>query len=466
MFDYDRVIKRLGRFDDLPGRIKQEVLEDIFIDPGFREWFYQVGEGAKSQPMTTQMVNKLFTTLCIPSVFNGVIRFWKRYDSDKLDRTACCIGFMVVEQAIEQSNKASKEVSDGYQSGEISNRDAKTYKERNESYNDMISTMMETLKNRVRNEVKSIASKTNLPTGLIYAVYFMIPGRKYIPKFKISMFMNQILSEIYKWTGSCGMEDIEFIRWGPFFGSCFGNELVASAAVSILLEGVQRIDNYRDAENFDDVRSVWDSLTNFALTELNNAPEHLRRQMLELYLKRITKIFSNGRTPRLRVDILALPTDFSNLVNTVRRYSSKIHDITQSPNYVADNVPRSSSGMEEKDRDSRILDDDGDDADDYLRRDIREERKRREQEKRDCRDDRDSRRDRDRQEDGRRSKKSIFGNDPGRDEDDDPFFYDEDNDLDDDDDDDDRRIDDDDGDYYPPEDDEDEDDDPLNGIDY
>lgn len=460
MFDYDRVIKRLGRFDDLPGRLKQEVLEDIFIDSSFREWFYQVGEGAKSQPMTTQMVNKLFTTLCIPTVFRGVIKFWKNYDYDKLDRTACCIGFMVVEQAVDQSNKASKEVAEGYRSGEISGRDAKTYKQRNESYNELITEMMEALKNRVRNEVKSIASKTNLPTGLIYAIYFMIPGRKYIPKFKISMFMNQILSEIYKWVGSCGLESIEYVRWGPFFGSWFGNELVASAAVSILLEGVQRIDAYRDAENFDDVRDVWDSLTNFALTELNNAPEHLRRQMLELYLKRITKIFSNGRSPRLRVDILALPTDFSNLVNTVRRYGAKIHEITQSPNYVADNVPKSSAGMAEADAEKKLLDDDGDDdADDYLSRDLRDARAKRERDKQDRREGREPRQSHD---EGRRSKKSIFGDDPGREDAIDPFF-DEDEDEDsrdryDDDDDEDRRFDDDDGDYYPPEDEDEEDD--------
>lgn len=477
MFDYDRTIKHLVRFDDLSGRQKQEVLEDIFLDSGFREWFYQVGEGANAQPMTSPMIQKLFTTLCIPTVFRGVIKFFRNYDYDKIDRTACSLGFLVVEQAIDQSNKASQEVSDDYREGKISGKEAKEYKARSETYNEMISDFVQILKSRVKSEVSSLAQKCNLPTSLAYATYFMVPGRKYIPKFKISMFMNQLLSEIYKWVGVNGIDEIELIHWGPFFGSFFGNELTASAAVSILLEGVQRIDPYRDAENFDDVRGVWDSLTNFALSELNNAPEHVRRQMLELYTKRITKIFSNGRSPRLRVDLLAIPSDFQNLLNTVRRYGRQIHEITKSPNYVPDETPRDAEGMRHEANARRMserINDDGD-PDDELSRDIRRERERRERERRNQdrnRDRRDDRR-RDRDEDPKRSSRSIFDDEPSRYRDDLesplPDFTDEDDeyerrrnrfDRDDD-----EEKDDDDGDYYPPEEDDDDDFDPLDNID-
>ena len=191
---------------------------------------------------------------------------------------------------------------------------------------------MSALKDKARPEVKEICKKTNLPKAMVFTTYFMVPGRKYIPKHKIGMYVNQLLQEIYKWTGNSGMEDISAIKWGSYFGSFFGSEMTSSASISILLEGVKRIDGYRDTDHFDDVREVWDSLTNFALSELDRAPENIRRQMIELYLKRIDRIFHNGNGPRLRVDMLNIPNNFQQLVDTVSRYTERIARITKAGN--------------------------------------------------------------------------------------------------------------------------------------
>ena len=125
------------------------------------------------------------------------------------------------------------------------------------------------------------------------------------------------------------MDDVASIRWGSYFGTYFGSEMASSAALSVLLEGVSRINMYRDLEHFDDVRKVWDSLTNFALAELDRAPENVRRQMIELYIKRIEKLFRNGNGPRLRVDILNIPNAFNHLSNTITQYTNRISRITR-----------------------------------------------------------------------------------------------------------------------------------------
>ena len=340
MFDYDKLAKKLGKFNDLSNKKQSKVLETIFCSEEFRDWFYGVGENANDQPMTKPMVNKIFSSLAAPQVMKRATKFVKNKTSEEFDHNACSIAFLVVEQAIETSNNASREISESYKNGELASKEAKNYKAKSEQYNEYIANFMDALKDKARPEVKEICKKTNLPKGLVFTTYFMIPGRKYIPKHKIGMYVNQLLQEIYKWTGNSGIEDIHSIKWGSYFGNFFGSEMTSSAAISILLEGVRRIDAYRDTEHFDDVRAVWDSLTNFAMTELDKAPEAVRRQMIEIYVKRIDRIFRNGNGPRLRVDMLNIPNSFQNLAETVSHYTDRISRITKSSIHQIDNFQK------------------------------------------------------------------------------------------------------------------------------
>ena len=330
MFDYDKLTKKLGKFNELSNKKQGKVLETIFCSDDFRDWFYGVGENANDQPMTKPMVTKIFAALANPITMKRVTKFIKNKTHEDFDHSACSFGFLIVEHAIEASNNANREISEGYKNGDLASKEAKEYKAKSEQYSEYVADLMSALKDKARPEVKEICKKTNLPKGMVFTTYFMIPGRKYIPKHKIGMYVNQLLQEIYKWTGNSGMEDISSIKWGSYFGNFFGSEMTSSAAISILLEGVRRIDNYRDSEHFDNVREVWDSLTMFALSELDRAPENIRRQMIELYLKRIDRIFRNGNGPRLRVDMLNIPNNYQQLADTVSRYTERIARITKS----------------------------------------------------------------------------------------------------------------------------------------
>ncbi len=330
MFDYDKLAKKLGKFNELSNKKQGKVLETIFCSNDFREWFYGIGENAEAQPMTKPMVNKIFTSLATPVALKRVTKFIGSKTYEDFDHTACSIAFLVVEQAIEISNHANGEISDSYKNGELAAKEAKKYKAKSEQYSEYVADLMNALKDKAKPDVKEICKKTNLPKSLVFTTYYMVPGRKYIPKHKIGMYVNQLLQEIYKWTGNTGIDDIASIRWGSYFGNFFGSEMTSSAAISILLEGVRRIDAYRDSDHFDDVREVWDSLTNFAMTELDKAPENVRRQMIEIYVKRIDRIFRNGNGPRLRVDMLNIPATFQNLADTVSRYTERISRITRS----------------------------------------------------------------------------------------------------------------------------------------
>ena len=372
MFNYDKIAKKLGKFDELSNKKQGKVLEAILCNDEFRDWFYGIGENSNDQPMTKPMVDKIFGSLAAPKTMKRLTKFIKNKTSEDFDHTACTIAFLVVEQAIEASNTANKEISEGYKNGDIASKDAKNYKEKSEKYSEYISDLMGAIKDHARSEVKEICRKTNLPKGMVFTTYFMIPDRKYVPKYKIGMYVNQLLQEIYKWTGNSGIEDIPSVKWGSYFGTFFGSDMTTSAAISILLEGVRRIDAFRDTEHFDDVRQVWDSLTNFAMNELDRAPENVRRQMIEIYLKRIDRIFRNGNNPRLRVDMLSIPSTFQNLADTVSKYTERIAKITRATtnqvedfrkNYIKDKDAKKQSEDCEEKRPVKIDRDEDDDID-------------------------------------------------------------------------------------------------------
>lgn len=327
MFDYDKIVKRLEKFDELPEKKQKKTLHRVFCDEAFREWFYGVGENKDSQPSNNTMIQKLFNLLARPVVVKTMIDFIKSTDIETFDRTSCTIAFLVVDNGIEALNKANGDVTEESKNGSLSSKELRSYKEKSERYTGYMGDLLDAIKEKASRDVKEICKKCNLPKTLVYTTYFIVPGRKYVPKYKVSGYMNQILREVYKYTGANGMENIEMIRWGGLFGPFFGSDMTTSAAVSILLEGVKRVEPYQNAEYFTDVKSVWNSLTNFALSELDNAPENVRRQMVELYIKKIDRLYRNGNGPRLRINLLQVPSEFNNLVNTVSRYSEKIGSI-------------------------------------------------------------------------------------------------------------------------------------------
>jgi hypothetical protein len=329
MFEYDKIVKKLEKFDELPEKKQKKTLNRVFCDESFREWFYGVGDNKDSQPMNNTMIQKLFNLLARPVVVKVLIDFINSQDSETFDRTSCAIAFLVIDNGIDALNKANGDVSEESKNGSLSSKELRTYKERSERYTEYMGDLLNAIKEKSGREVKEICKKCNLPKTLVYTTYFIVPGRKYVPKYKVSMYMNQILRETYKYVGSNGLENIEMIRWGSLFGPYFGSDMTTSAAVSILLEGVKRIEAYQSTEYFDDVKSIWNSLTNFALSELDNAPENVRRQMVELYIKKIDRLYRNGNGPRLRVNVLQLPSEFNNLIGTISRYSDRIESIVK-----------------------------------------------------------------------------------------------------------------------------------------
>lgn len=329
MFEYDKVFKKLKELDQLPKKKRKKVLNAIFSDD-FKDWFYGTSDKSNGNrndpPNMNTMIESIVNELAHPNHIKLITKFIEGKNYDEFDHTDSCIGYVIIEAAIKMLNSTKEELNSGMKNGDIGSKSARKYKDKIESYNEEIKNLVSAIQDKSHPFVKKLSKSTNLSKEFVMATHFLIPSPKYILKHRINFMMEGLLKEIYRFTGMHGIEYASSINWHNYFAALFGDNLTASTALSVVMEGVRRIDAYRDLPHFDSVREVWDSLTKYGMKELDNAPENVRRQMLDIYMKRAERIYRNGDA-RLRVDFLNIPAEYDNLNKSMEYYTDKLAKI-------------------------------------------------------------------------------------------------------------------------------------------
>lgn len=319
MFDYDTALRRLEEFGDLSEKKRTKFLRNLFYDETFLEWLFQ----PKQVPNLNEMVSALYNEFTRPKVIKTITEMIKDEGYSNFTRSHATFLYSLANIAIMTSNERVEETEKQRKAGDISNKEAQKINERIEKYNEYIADLLKVARKIIKKDAAELAKEAHLPKYICIAAYHSVPEPKYIDRFKIGYYLNNLLNTIYSEIEQNG-EFSDHVRWRTFFKEIFGKDNVVEVATFILLEGVHRIDKYRNSE---DVKSAWDSLTSFALNELNEAPEAIRNQMIELYIKRIDKMFAN-KAFDLRVDLLSINEKlFPKLVGSINKYAEKIESI-------------------------------------------------------------------------------------------------------------------------------------------
>lgn len=208
-----------------------------------------------------------------------------------------------------------------------------------EDYQDDLNTILKIVRRVVKSKARALSMKTRVPKELCVSAYFSVPGPEYLDQWKLGFYLKTLLGNIYGYVNvasddfDCDYDDCD---WGLFFKTIFGSNRIPDVASLILLEGVGRLSNY---DNATEVRACWDAITQFALKALNRAPESIRDQMIEIYLKRLNKMLANHDID-LRIDLRCLDNfRFENLAETVEKYRKKIDAIMGSARKLANASP-------------------------------------------------------------------------------------------------------------------------------
>lgn len=327
MFEIKDVFKFLENFSDFSKSEKVSTMEKLLKNKDFKKWLFCPDTHDKT---IANDASRLYESLTKAKVMKCIIVTLDKNDF-KFDRTTATIINSVANIALEAGSERINELVDSRKRGEISDKAYKKYREEAEEYLEVAKTLKKASKILIKDKAKKLAKVTELPKRLCYETLTTTPDHQFIDKFRVGVYLNNLLHNIYEIIEEESSSIFYIFSngggsyvWDDFFGYVFGDDDLVDIATFCLLEGFQRIKKYSSKA----VTSAWDSLTEWALKQLEEAPESLRDQMLELYIKKITKMFQNvSERYDLRVDILNLPDKFRNLNKSVSKYKDRIQSI-------------------------------------------------------------------------------------------------------------------------------------------
>lgn len=327
MFDYPDTIRKLNKLDGMGYSKSKRYLTDLVTSSDFLRWVYIPDENKPISPREFNEVQKvLITTKGLRSLSEGL------EDSDYYcDRAVATFLNALCGVAVEAYNKQCDMLDEQRRDGKISNRDAKLLGEKVDNYRKDVEDLAKAAKRIVKHQVKNLSKDTGIDKSLCRLGFWYVPGPKYLSRNRVGIFLREFLSALYEEIATNGWVATQYGTkpdWKSYFRVIFGKDNIYAVATFILLEGVNSVDRFKGTSGMASVRECWDSLTEYALGELNDAPEEIRNQMIELYLKRVDRQFRNKRVD-LRVDLLNLPNQFRDLSKTVDKYSERLMQIME-----------------------------------------------------------------------------------------------------------------------------------------
>lgn len=324
MFDYKELLGVLGHFKKMSPKKRRKIMTSLLYDEDFIKWLFQPEKIPNLTEIVTEMYHMFASTPVLQSLLDAI-----NYEGcDAFNRNVATFLTTVCNITIEYNNEQLKEIEHDRKDHSISSRDARDRVDDIQENNTLVAKLLKRIRKINKRNVNILSRTSRLPKYITNAAFSSVPEPKYVDRYKIGFYLNNLLNTIY----SDVEENGDFDRnpdWKEFFTEIFGKFNLAEAATFILLEGVHRLDKYNNSR---DVRSCWDSLTDFALETLEKSPESLRQQMIELYIKRVAKMFTNNSFD-LRVDLLDVVNFgcFPKLANTVSRYADKILELFKKP---------------------------------------------------------------------------------------------------------------------------------------
>lgn len=319
MYDYDDVMEVLIRFKKLSQRRKRKFFTNLLLDRDFIKWLFQP---EKTENLTKE-VEELYEELTKKNVMEAILDTIEHEGTELFNRSHATFITTICNMAIAKNIEELKAYEKAKKDPDVPRMRLRGWMEKIDESNRLIANLLKKSRKMIKREAKRTAKDARLPLYITQTAFTSVPESKYVDRYKIGFYLNNLLNTIYSDVEQNG-EFIDDVRWKRFFADVFGDNNVVECATFILLEGVHRVDKYRNSE---DVCVCWDTLTEFALAELNKAPDNTREQMVELYVKRLDKMFSN-RSFDLRANLLDIPkTIWPSLWKTVQKYSGKLMEV-------------------------------------------------------------------------------------------------------------------------------------------
>lgn len=316
--------KRVGEYDEDKAK---KIIHKYLMNDDLGKLLFAVEDNMVKE--VSDQTEILITNMIKKKAMNALIESIDEYGYSGYPRWAPVFLNTIVENAAAVAVTGAKELDKALENGDISKSDAKDKKDSFEKIYRRAEQLDKRINKMVKQDAKRLWSASGVPKDVCKLVMRTAPElskeahakRPLIARNRLSVWLPMQLNVLYTHAEEIA-RDIGDVNWKSFFKITLGADNLPDVATILLVEGVDRIKDI-DSES---VRTVWDSLTAFALNTLENAESGTRSKMIEQYIKRVTNMFQNG-TQDLRADLTQLSAkEFPNLAKTISTYSAKLKE--------------------------------------------------------------------------------------------------------------------------------------------
>lgn len=331
--DPNEILDRLTKITRLPKSEKYKsakIMKKVFLHPGFCKLMFDPGD---TFPNLNSIIPEIYQQMRKQDNIRAIINMIKTESTESFSRSHAVFLNNFITLCIEELNNDISVAKKRREDGEITRNELSEFLEDSDNYTSELQVLLKKTRKIVKDDAKDIASATKIPKEIVIASMLNCPDSIYINKYRIGYYMNAVISAIYEETSKIYGNDEGFVRyistnaWRTLFSELFGKENLASCATMILLEGVGKNKKFM---NLECVQEIWQSLIEFALYTLDSTTDEKRIQMMDLYIKRIEKMFRNKNNNELRYDLRTVSKlNYPKLFDTVSKYIKRITDIVE-----------------------------------------------------------------------------------------------------------------------------------------
>ena len=318
---------KLDGFKNLPRKKRRKILTKMFLSDEFMRMMFDPDfSSIADKQIMKDKVTEIYTELISPTAVVAMVDMLEHEGTSEFNPTHATLINSIVGHAIENIDQCSNQVDMMQDNGRMSREQARENREKLKLYSDDIARLIKLMHKIVKPYVSKLCKYIDIPH--IYADILLInnPSSDYINKYRIGFYLNRSLMMLYEEANEHGTRcPLDSDDWSKLFRTLYGEKNTVECATFILLEGAGKLSKY--TKNKKAVVDLWDSLTAFALDELDHTSDNTREHMLELYIKRVDKMVRNG-AKEFRIDLTQLPAiNYPRLARTVEKYINKIRDI-------------------------------------------------------------------------------------------------------------------------------------------
>lgn len=318
------VLKTLDSLEGMTPKKRRKVVENIIFSNSVMTTLFMPSK--KEKELSVDFIEKFYEKFSTTYAVNAVARMCAKMDPGDMDRTAMCFLTSLTNVVIEKNNDTLKEADRMRAKKAISLSEVNELTDVIAEMNEDIVNISKFIKRNAKHDATRLADISGLPRYICILGLTTVPDVEFIDKYKVGFYLNSLLNQIYSDINEFGKFNTANVKWRKYFAEIFGEDNVLECCTFILLEGVNRIEKYSNSK---DVKDCWNSLTDFALEELDFANDANRNHMIELYIKRIERMFQNNAFD-LRVDLRKLSdVNYPKLAKSIAKYADKITSIIE-----------------------------------------------------------------------------------------------------------------------------------------